>query len=988
MLSVRSSRSICLQCRLRLLDASKGVLRGRSFNSTSSLRVFERRRDEHSLTTNGITGTHTKANAQTRGFAKTARWTKDAASAEDVDRRIIQTPQDGKEEGPRSELGNDDSVIPSNPSDPQESSFANGPTPDNPSDHPSYTDQAQKIKGTDKGELPEGAEGSIYDSPEFRTLFGNVLKGMEKRGEVWEEDGIAEMDREIEESARLEAATEKDAMGEEELEKLRARELEATVRAARNRFGDTLPEAYLSETEYTLYQRLYGSPSRLTPAEDGNLLDNEGVAGLLEDAPEKNALLREAADGSLEEVEYVLPCELDQIVDDDAELDEEDAIIDEQDDVLEEELTDVEDVEGVELEDPIFTQPDGEDIALILDEYATDKDNEPRTKEEVLEKVVDEWPGDEYVRTHPLTKAGRYGTNPSTLPLPRAAFVDPVQIMLAPLANKHLTEAAQKALGGVGIPYSPNTPRIGMKLEQQPIPITSFQTKMSEREADVYMAAVMPQTYASLMSVLVEVRKRLGGSWLQSLLKKEGGPLIMDAGSGGAGVLAWRELLRAEWEGMHKVESPEAETAEETTSPNALEEKPKIPPVPLGRSTVVTGSDALRHRASKLLENTTFIPRIPDEVKSSEQVGPQPRKLYDIILAPHTLWPIKEEYQRKGVVETLWSLLNPNGGILVILEKGVPRGFEVVAGAREMLLKRHISSPGSESYETPLDEQKWEGVGRWTEKEKGCIIAPCTNHFACPLYKIPGSARGRKDWCYFPQRYTRPPALMTILGAKARNHDDVEFSYVAVQRGRDQRTAAGDSLHGRGFTQGSQATTKALDGYGPRWSRDEKAQQISIKKNGEEEIDEEAIAAETEQVLETGLAPHPLSLPRTILSPLKRKGHILLDVCTPAGTYERWLVNKRNGKQVFRDARKAKWGDLWALGARSSSERRVQVGMVETNKKEGIKKDRKAGRKGLGKRGKGRWADGDGGKLGMGMGGKKGRGRDGVKKGVIVGDDE
>lgn len=748
--------------------------------------------------------------------------------------------------------------------------------------------------------------------------------------------------------------------------------LEAIAKAARNEFGDTLPEGLLDEAEYSVYQRLYGSPSRFTSVEEDNPADKEG--------PERNLLLRQAADGSLEEVDYVLPDELDQIVDDDADFEEEDALGDEQDDLVEEDSGDVEDFDWVKLDDPFFTPQEGDEIALTFDEYATEKGDRPLTKEEALEKLMNEWPGDEYIRTHAFTRSGRYGTNPSTLPLPRAAFIDPVQKMLAPLANKHLAEAAQKSLGGLGIPLSPNTPRIGMRLEMQPIPLTSFQTKMSDREADVYMSAVMPQTYASLTSILVEVRKRLGASWLQKLLKKEGGPLIMDAGAGGAGVIAWRELLRAEWEGMHKVDGSEPTASDDGIIPELMSEEPKPtpPPVPFGRSTVVTGSDPLRQRISKILENTTFIPRIPDYVDPHELVGPQPRKKYDIILAPHTLWPIKEEYQRKGVVETLWSLLNPNGGILVIMEKGVPRGFEVVAGARDMLLKRHIASPGSESYETPLDDQKREGVGRWTEKEKGCIIAPCTNHTACPLYKIPGTAKGRKDWCYFSQRYTRPPALMTVLGARARNHDDVEYSYVAVQRGVDQRTPEGDSLFGRGFVQGASATAQALDGYGPSWSRD-------TEEHDEGEVpDGEPDNVETSPQLEDREAPHPLSLPRTILTPLKRKGNVLIDVCTPSGTYERWLVNKRNGRQIFRDARKARWGDLWALGARSAGDRRINVGVIEDRKKEGIRKDRKAGRKGLGKRGKGRWADGDGGKMGMGQGGRKGWRGDGIKKGVIM----
>jgi ribosomal protein RSM22 (predicted rRNA methylase) len=71
---------------------------------------------------------------------------------------------------------------------------------------------------------------------------------------------------------------------------------------------------------------------------------------------------------------------------------------------------------------------------------------------------------------------------------------------------------------------------------------------------------------------------------------------------------------------------------------------------------------------------------------------------------------------------------------------------------------------------------------------------------------------------------------------------------------------------------------------------------------------------------------NPLQLPRLILPALKRRGHIILDVCTPAGTLERWTVPRSFSKQAFRDARKVRWGDLWALGAKTRIPRSVRLG--------------------------------------------------------------
>lgn len=701
---------------------------------------------------------------------------------------------------------------------------------------------------------------------------------------------------------------------------------EDIARAARNRYGDTLPDNFLSEEEYIIYERMYGAPSRMTPEEDASLLaldvdESQYV--------EKNILLREGLGGVLEEVDYTIAEE--QVVDEDAELEEGEEAQDEMADLQQQ-------VEDVRLQN----QEREAETALTFGELP-ESGPPSRTKSEILEEIIENWPGDEYMRSHPLTLSGRYGTKPSTLQLPRATFVNPVQQMLSQTPNKHLMEGAQKTFGGVGIPDSPSTPAVGRAKGQKPIPLTAYQSKMAPIDADLFLGAVMPQVYASVVSVLVECRKRMGADWLRNLLKKEGGPLMLDAGAGGAGVIAWREILRAEWESMHEGQ-------------NIDEVKKKE--VPYGKATVITASDTLRARASSLLENTTFIPRLPDKVTILEEESnvQQPRKRYDIIIAPHSLWPLTEDFEKKGRLETYWSLLNPDGGLLIIIEKGVPRGFEVVAGAREHLLKKYISSPGSETYESPRETLVADENDRITQKDKACIIAPCTNHTACPLYKTSGLSRGRKDWCYFTQRYTRPSYLMTVLSAKSRNHDDVEYSYLAVQRGVDAREPAGDGLFGKGFTQGDEATKEALEGFGPtlrRKGEDAAGRQTALAQTvGLEGAEDQLFNEEND----SDHQPHPLTLPRVILNPLKRKGHILLDVCTPSGTYERWMVTRKNGKQVFRDARKAGWGDLWAMGAHSSEARRVNLGQPVPIVKVKDARDRRRGR--LGGKGKVRFDGG------------------------------
>lgn len=704
-------------------------------------------------------------------------------------------------------------------------------------------------------------------------------------------------------------------------------QIEAIVREARQTFGDTLPKDFLSAEEYLVYERLYGPPIATTNPEDIDLLaENEDE--LLEDndsAP--NMLLREDEDGNLEEVIY----EDEKVADGIEEENEDTSQLEMRNEIATSGDNENDFQAQVESKHQSKRRPltgrskDEEDLLAQVeaaqasressfDEQEVEEEMEEENEEEdererdrqSLEKlgttVYDRTP---VLRGHPLTVAGQFSTSPSTLYLPKSTMVEPISDILADASNTHLTEVSEKVFGGKGLPNSTATFK-RPNLKMQSIALEAGQGKMGEMEAHAFLAAIYPGAYASIMSVLVEVRKRLGTKWLRELIAKPGGPRIMDAGAGGAGIIAWREVVRAEYEAMQ--------------TPASSHKEP-----PYGKSTVVVGSSTLRHRASKLLDNTTFIPRLPDydpsrDHPSLESNNPQPRKQYDIIIAPYTLWPLKEDYMRKSQVQNFWSLLDPRGGVLILLEKGVARGFELIAGARDTLLKHHIASPGSETIpEARIDEPVVSANRFGSRKETGMIVAPCTNHGKCPMYTMPGRSQGRKDFCHFSQRFVRPPYLQRILDARDRNHEDVQFSYVALRRGQDERQRLG-------FTQGEETTAAAFDGLesayhaGPstsRRARPSSFRSASRTKDRQSNADEEPIT------------PNPLTFPRTLLSPIKRKGHIILDVCTPSATVERWTVPKSWGKQAYRDARKSNWGDLWALGAKTRVPRNLRLGPRE-----------------------------------------------------------
>ncbi|KAJ2751086.1 cell wall biogenesis and architecture protein, partial [Coemansia pectinata] len=83
--------------------------------------------------------------------------------------------------------------------------------------------------------------------------------------------------------------------------------------------------------------------------------------------------------------------------------------------------------------------------------------------------------------------------------------------------------------------------------------------------------------------------------------------------------------------------------------------------------------------------------------------------------------------------------------------------------------------------------------------------------------------------------------------------------------------------------------------------------------------------------------------PRIILPPMKRKGHVVIDVSTVTGKVERWTFTKTHSKQAYRDARKASWGDLFPHTPKSVAVR-PHFAAAEQAKEPQVKKNRKTRR--------------------------------------------
>lgn len=648
--------------------------------------------------------------------------------------------------------------------------------------------------------------------------------------------------------------------------------IERVVRDAKQRFRDTLPKGYLNDEEYALYERLYGPPLRETAPEDVGIDTHADMGSVPCQSDNEGTLLRQLEGGEFEEVTY----KIDRPVDTNEETSEtsEQEMVEKAPgyvDVVARSQREhealqrlVQDFEAAQKMNVVE-----EDETAAMEEQDVEEDEASSwLPEEEAEQGFGERELGETRRFHKYTLEGRFHGSPVEISLPRDEFITPIRELLERTHLKHVKQAAEAAFGGPGLPTSPSTPEGRKNGLMGGVGLPPDQRQMSEIEADAFLAGYLPPAYASVTSILREVRKRVGSEWIQSRLKqgKDGGLNVLDAGAGGAGLVAWEQIANAEWD--------------------LLKEKGEVSGVqPTGKKTVIAASDRLRYRLKNFLHNTTFLPRLPDYEHSGEMQGehidagtkPQARKSFDLIIASHLFLKEKQDHYRQAVLNNLWSLLNKDGGVLIVIEKAHPRGFEAVAHVRDTVLNQFLLPQSGEPRVSPEDFNP----AYHRELEQGHIIAPCSNHGPCPMYKEAGKSKGRKDYCHFNQRFVQPAFYSQMLGKHANNQGEVEFSYVAIRRGVPKKSDV----------TGTEATEQSFQGY-------EKSE----------------------------AAPDMQTLPRLILPPLKRKGHVTLDLCTAEGKIERWTVPKSFSKLAYHDARKSKWGDLWALGAKTRVLRSVRAG--------------------------------------------------------------
>ncbi|RVD90216.1 uncharacterized protein DFL_001191 [Arthrobotrys flagrans] len=767
------------------------------------------------------------------------------------------------------------------------------------------------------------------------------------------------------------------------------------IKSLRIKWQDTLPTGLLSPPDQRLWNTLYGEPKRWW-----NVNEAAEIEGLMSDGMlfEEAVLVidgvnavRGGGEGG-EEGGYTLE---NGVVSYYGPVDEEGRPLKRGGDEEEEEVMQVvEEKEEKEFVPPTsFKDPMEESkLQALLDARAAAAEI-TKALDTPSGKAGEE--GEEYVRTHPLTLRGRFATHPSTVFVPKSLQNTTVSL-LKDTKLEHLRERA----------FLYNPPPIRAPTGAGTIkglakggksgyhPNLSPEAHRGDRlDAAVWLGVVMPEVYAVNLGVATEIRRRLGGEWAKGVKK------VLDVGGGGAGVLAWGDIVKAE--NM----AEEERRLEETSSSNPAEKYEGDAIVSGGETdgtwdwghgvegvkaasldenfkfeaTVVTASPHVRSLASKVLANTTFLPRVPyfsavhgnvrwddsgpfsssneesteidiegekeddmgeitwqDDPSQSPQTDDKkqppvnPKRSYDLIFASYTLEHIKKENIFQHHIDNLWQLLTP-GGVLCLIELGNIDGFNSIASARQRLLRKWIKSPLSEkkkdSSEDTLEvddisapiEEDILGLGQPTPKSTSKESAPSTLAGKLEDGMIIAPCTNHTECpMHSNQR--------TIF----KSNDVCKFPQKYQRTIIAQRVVSGYTDH-----------TNAFFSY--------LSVRRGVKKDENLAVEQETAKRRRESA-EEGRKPKLLPMavdkinkeyseeekrgymhlqPRLILPPIKGDHHVTLDVCTRHGDLERWIVPNSFSKKAYTDARKAKWGDLWVWGAKTKVVRESKKVVIE-----------------------------------------------------------
>lgn len=248
----------------------------------------------------------------------------------------------------------------------------------------------------------------------------------------------------------------------------------------------------------------------------------------------------------------------------------------------------------------------------------------------------------------------------------------------------------------------------------------------------------------------------------------------------------------------------------------------------------------------------------------------------------------------------LKQLLETDAEHIVIVDRGSTEVWEAMDAARTYLMEQ--STPTQ-----PLH-----------------ITAPCPHQFTCPR-------AGTREACSFIQKVQRPPFLRRTKHAK-RGEENMTYSYLIISRGERPKSTSTVGRFGQVAAE-LEAKLKAKATKRPELVPVEGGERGAFEVVNTAAMDYEVPAAESldDPEVVKSLREQAYSWPRLIAQPMKRSGHVVMDVCGPSGHLERRRYAKSTGKQTYYDARRVAWGDLFPHDPKAKIEVRER-GIIHLNK--------------------------------------------------------
>ncbi|KAG9321711.1 hypothetical protein KVV02_006625 [Mortierella alpina] len=394
------------------------------------------------------------------------------------------------------------------------------------------------------------------------------------------------------------------------------------------------------------------------------------------------------------------------------------------------------------------------------------------------------------------------------------------------------------------------------------LPIPAHILEYGHRESTAYLAAIAPTTYSAIRNVLEEVHRRVPNLNPSTFLDFGTGP--------GTAIWAANDV----WETPLKFTGVDTSMAMLETAEEILD---------------------IKSSKGKPIPNVTFKPFMSH--------GSQAAK-YDIVMSAFTLSELTTPALRQSTLEHLWNVTDD---MLILIDRGTPSGFKMLAEAREQILgldaDRVVVKPKYDAYGVQLPEVAP------PKRDPAHVLAPCPHDKVCPMY---ATLARDSQWCHFSQKVQRPDFLRKTKHSK-ENFEDAKYTYVILRKG------ARPVFTPPALTKPTEQSQEPVEANTSTNTGD--SDNSSQKKRFKKQPPPPPVTYENAE--DMFAASHAWS--RIVVPPLKKDGHVVIDTCGTSGFLERIIIPKSQGKIPYRDARKAMWGDLFPHQPKNKAVRKESV---------------------------------------------------------------